>query len=131
MKILFIIMILFVSFVLSDQFYYDRGKKIYLKVVNESQSNIRLLQDTTTYYTNSAGIKLGVDDTLIITLKNNKSIESLLDKYNLVLIQALSNTIYLVQVKDNAKIFEISNKLYHEINVQSAIPNFTKKIKLR
>ena len=116
----------------SDDYFYQKGKKVYitplesvqLYSVSESSSknNIRYVK---TQYNKT----LGYYDEIL--LKTTADIETILKNYNLNLTKKLTSTIYLVRVKDKDMILDISNRMYEDKDIQFSHPNFMKKVDKR
>jgi len=106
----------------AESFYYENGKKVTVKKISDSRAN-----SSTIYYKNSLGKKIGVKNEIIFKCVEGKECLSIVKRYNLKDISNLSNDIYIAKVSKGSDIFEISQKLYLENNIEFANPNFVKK----
>jgi len=132
MKQIIPIMIILLFANASDNFYYQNDKKIELTPIK----NIEKLQkkdsnQTINYYKTEQGQTVGVTQEIIIKIEDKKSLEPLLNKYNLNLKQNLTTKLYVVETNNNQETLEIANSLYTEENVSYAHPNFIKRIDKR
>ena len=133
MKKLLLLLILLTS-LSAESFYYQNGKKVFLKPAPSlapAAFGVRSVNDIT-YYENENGQKLGVKNQILVTLKEHSSIESILEKYNLLLVKKLTSTIYLLETKSlNDSVFEKAAALYEDETTLHAEPNFSRKRVLR
>lgn len=118
----------------SDNFYYQNNNKVFLTpiTINQKVQKRDLNQtDIIHFYKTDKGHIVGINRELILKLKEEKILDSLIEKYQLNLKKKLAKNLYLVEVKNTEAIFYTCNKLYNDANVSYAQPNFIKKIKSR
>jgi len=106
----------------AESFYYEYGKKVTVKKISDNRTNSSI-----SYYKNSLGKKIGIKNEIIFKCMEGKECLSIVKGYNLTDISNLSNNIYIVKILNGNDIFEISQKLYLEDNIEFANPNFVKK----
>lgn len=106
----------------ANDFYYENGKKVMVVKALENRSN-----DNISYYQNSLGKKIGVQDEIILKCKQSSACATTLQKYNFLKIEKLSDTLLLVKIAENQNIFKVSQSLYNEPSIEFAHPNFTKE----
>jgi len=106
----------------AESFYYEYGKKITVEKISNSRSNSSII-----YYKNSLGKEIGIKNEIIFKCIEGKECLNIVKSYNLKNISKLSDKIYIVKVSKDSDIFEISQKLYLEDNIEFANPNFIKK----
>ena len=131
-KILLLLVTL--SAVHCESFYYQKGEKVYLTPQTQNSPALRTLESSSqiTYYKNQYGQKMGVKNQIIIKLKEKASLEDLLKRHNVTLIKALSDTLYLVETSDlKESVFEKAAALYEDDATLIAQPNFARKRVLR
>lgn len=104
----------------SDTFYYQNNQKI--KLLKLTQGDIL----STHYYKTPQNKIIGVSNEIIIKLKNETHIQDLSTKYNFIILDKLSDKIYLVQVQNNNQTLDIANLLHYENDIEYAQPNFIK-----
>ena len=119
-----LILIVIVSFGNSN-YYYAFDKKVFLTPISSSSSQ-KLTKKR--YFKTSKGFRVSVEDTIIIKLKKNSSIDDVLNKYQLTLKQKLTSTLYLVKIPFSSKILDLANALHRDKMITYAHPNFTKKV---
>ncbi len=116
-----LILISFLSFSFSNDFFYNNGKKIFVQ-----QKQTRSISKTKQYVTQS-GKTLSFTNEIIVTCKKNTICLEDIKKMKLKNISKISKNFYLVKVDKNQNIFKLSQKLYDLPSVKSAQPNFIKK----
>jgi uncharacterized protein YbcI len=124
LKAIFLFFSLFGVLSATEYFYYNGDKKVTL--IKTTQSN-----ETINYYTTPANTIIGVTDEIMIKLKDSTMLESLSIKYNFLVIDTLTENIYLIKVSNKEETLPMANELYLEDSVQYASPNFIKSIDKR
>jgi hypothetical protein len=104
----------------SDTFYYQNNQKV--KLLKLTEGDIL----ATHYYKTPQNKIIGVNNEIIIRLKNETNVEGLSSKYDFIILEKLSDKIYLVQVQNNNQTLDIANLLHYEDDVEYAQPNFIK-----
>lgn len=113
-------------------FYYENGQKVEVSKLYEKRSveqNASIKK--VTYYKTSKGHKVGVLNEILVQCKTGINCKELLNKYDIASVTALSDTIFLVNIATDQNVFEISQKLYEDKDVELAHPNFVKEKKRR
>ena len=133
MRHMLILLAIFLQFIFAnDQYYYNNGIKHYLTPINQTVKIRSISNNSKQYFKTNNNIIVAVKDTILIKLKkSNISIDNILERYNISLIDKLTNKIYLLKIKNFQDIFDISNLLYNDKDIQYAHPNFEKKVHLR
>jgi len=127
MKKTIIIPLLVLTIVASaSDFYYENGKKIEVIKLSEKRANSEV-----SYYKTSNGHKVGVNSEILVQCEEDVDCQSLLLTYKLKKVSQLTDKIFLVTLKKNENVFEFSQKLYEDENIEIAHPNFTKTKKRR
>ena len=133
MKIIFFLIFCFKFPNATDNFYYQKDKKVFLTPIKSTQ--IRTFQKINAtqidYYKTPKGHTVGINKALIVKIKEEKALENLLKKYSIVVKKKLAKKLYLMEVNCTKATLDISNQLYHDDNVSYAHPNFIKKIESR
>ena len=127
MKILFSLFFIILSLYAAEgSFYYENGKKISLKPVS---SPLRTLNEKSgiDYYQTQRGIVVGVSDKLLVKLQDKSQLQALLKEFNLVMLKAYNNNIFLLQTPSKNKTITIANELHQKENVLFAHPDFLKQ----
>ncbi len=124
------LIILFIyTALLSQDFYYNNNKKIYLTPLDTHYSSAFKAQsgvDEITY-TNQNSQTLKTDGTLIVTLNDDVDLDTFLDKYSLTLIKNVPDRYILVKCENINTVLEISQKIYKDKDVKVSSINFKKK----
>lgn len=114
----------------TDNFYYQKDKKVLLTPIKSTQT--RTFQKTNStqidYYKTQNNKTVGINKELIVKIKKEKALDNLLKKYAIVVKKKLAKKLYLMEVNSTQETLDITNQLYHDINVSYAHPNFIKKI---
>jgi len=127
MKILLSLFFIILSLYAAEgSFYYENGKKISLKPVS---SPLRTLNEKSgiDYYQTQRGIVVGVSDKLLVKLQDKSQLQALLKEFNLVMLKAYNNNIFLLQTPSKNKTITIANELHQKENVLFAHPDFLKQ----
>jgi subtilisin family serine protease len=105
-------------------FYYSGGKKHILKEVKKSKN----LSDKNRYYYQTAnGTNVSVGTKLIVSFSDLNIQKNIEKKYNLTLVKALTDTMFLYSIKNSSKTVEIANTIYSEKGVKFSHPDFKRK----
>jgi len=116
----------------SDNFYYQKDKKITLSPIKTIQKlQKKDFNQTINYYKKENGQIVGVTQEIIIKLKEKKAINNLIEKYPITVKEKLTNRLYVVEINSIKEIFNISQQLYRDTNVSYVHPNFIKRIDKR
>ncbi len=111
----------------TDSFYYSGGKKHFLNAKKELRST---LNKDMLFYKDQFGKDIGIDDQLIVSFKDISIKSEIESRYNLTMVERLTDNMYLYRVDNMDKTLSVSNKIYEESGVKFAHPNFhIKKIK--
>jgi len=114
----------------SDNFYYQKDKKVLLTSIKSTQ--LRTFQKINStqidYYKTEKGHTVGISKEFIVKIKEEKALEDLLKKYSIVVKKRLAKNLYLMETNSTQETLDVSNQLYHDVNVSYAHPNFIKKI---
>ncbi len=111
----------------SDNFYYQKDKKVFLTPIKSSQKLRKINSIDINYYTTPKDNIVGMTKEFIVKIKDEEALESLIKKYPIILKKRLSKNLYLMEANSTDKTLDISNQLHHDINVSYAHPNFIKK----
>lgn len=114
----------------AQTFYYNNNQKVQLTPLPKSliQSRSAVEGVEMEYYMTPNKSLVGVSDEILI---KSDDIEYVLKSYSVELLTKISDTIYLLRVKDRAQTLELANKLYEDTKVELAHPNFSKEIQKR
>ncbi len=124
MKKIIIISLLLTQFInAADNYFYRDGKAALLTPLN---STMRSLQNID-YYQNERGVILGVKDTLLFKLQDDKNLQNYLNEFNLSIVKSLDKNLYLLKTIDKSLTINIANRLSEKEDVKYAHPNFIKK----
>lgn len=116
----------------SEYYYYQNGKKVFLKPSLKATKNLANSQSNIHYYDTENNISLGVTNEILITTKSEVlNIDDLIERYQLTLLKKISSNIYLLEVSNESELFSTVNELYQEDKIQYAHPNFIKNIQKR
>ena len=128
-----IIFLLFLFFAnANDNFYYQKDKKIFLTPIYTTQTiQKKESNQTVQYYKTSKGQTVGISKEIIVKVIEEKSIDSLVEKYDINVKKKLTQKLYLVEINSTKETLTITNKLYDDENVSYAHPNFIKRIDKR
>jgi len=106
-----------------ESFYYKSGHKITLTPV---QTTLRA-GGSFDYYETSQGRVVGVNDEILLKLKDPKQIQTLLERYNLELVKQYGSSLFLVRTPSKQQTLSLANQLYLEKDVVFAHPNLLQK----
>ena len=116
----------------ASDFYYENGQKVeVLKIESNEVQQKKTDNDAVKYYQTSKGHKVGVKNDILVECKEKVNCREVLSSYPLISIKALSETIFLVEVAKDKNVFEVSQKIYEDVNVKIAHPNFRKEKRRR
>ncbi len=120
-----ILLISFVSFGLASDFYFEYGKKVFIK------EKLSQASDKIQEYITEDDKKIKFKNEIIVQCEENMPCLKDIQKLGLKDISKLSSNVYLVKLNDKQNIFEFSQKLYTLSSVGVAHPNFIKKRRYR
>jgi len=123
-----IILLFFVLSLSANESYYKNGKLVDLQ---EIQTFRNLDDNNVKYFKNINGQKLGITDEILVKCKDDVDCKSLLSKFSLTDVTNLTDTIYLVKIKDYDTIFSTSRELFESGDVEFAHPNFIQEKRRR
>jgi len=106
----------------AENFYYQHGKKIGVEKIAKSRGG-----ESITYYKNSLGKKIGVEDKIIFECLEHQEALALVKKYQLESLERVSEHLYIVQITRGENIFSVAQKLHEEEHVTFAHPSFIKE----
>ena len=112
-----------------DGYYYAFGKKVFLSPLNYDSSSQKFTQKR--YYKTAKNLIVNVKDTMIVKLKKETSLASVLKKYHLTLEQRLTSTLYLLKTSNASELLTLTNSIHNDKMIVYAHPNFTKKVLIR
>ncbi len=112
----------------ADTYYYSFGKKIPLTPLPEQRS---AAESNTTWYLTPAGMRLGVKNEVIIGCDDFDHCCQNFKNYPIERMEKLSDTLYLLHLKQGADPFEVANALHALPCITLSHPNFIKKRQLR
>ncbi|MCH9741354.1 MAG: hypothetical protein K0U38_11040 [Epsilonproteobacteria bacterium] len=107
----------------AGDFYYENDKKVEVTKVAEKRDN----KSNVTYYKTSNGHKVGVTNEILVQCKADVDCTKVLSKYETLSVSNLSDTILLVTVATEKNVFEVSQTLYNDADIEVAHPNFIKE----
>ncbi len=112
----------------ADTYYYSFGKKVELTPLPTQRS---LTESDVRWYTTPAGMKLGVKNEVIIGCEDFDHCCQNFKSYPIARMEKLSDTLYLLHLKEGADPFEVANALHALPCITLSHPNFIKKRQLR
>jgi hypothetical protein len=122
-----LILLIFVGLSLqANDFYYERGEKVTVTKIQNSRAN-----DNITYYQNSLGKKIGVTNEIIFQCNDTAECLRAVEKYDLSDLSKLSDSLYIVKIKEGTNIFTVAQQLHEEESIEFANPNFIKERRRR
>jgi len=128
LKKIFTLTLLFYTLSWSEVYYFADEKRVYLNKLKEQRT---IDDNIIEYYENQDGQKMGVKRGILIKCGVNKSCQQIFKKYDLKNVKAITSSIFLITVKKDDDVFELSQKLYLENNITISHPNFIKKYQVR
>ncbi len=123
-----LVLSLFALLLNADSSYYEKGELVELQKINESRN---LDDKAFDYFTNRNGKKVGLSDELLVQCKESIDCKVLLSKFNLSEISQITDTIFVIKIKNQDNIFLLSRELFESGDVEFAHPNFLKERRLR
>lgn len=127
-------LLLLTSIVYAEQYYYQKGKKVYLSPTKSKSSISRDVNSSINqinYFKTPQNVLVGVRDEILVKFKNTQNIQDIQITYSLSLVKQLSKTMFLFKVKDYLRTLDVSNSLYEESDVEFAHPNFLRSVRKR
>lgn len=114
-----------------EQYYWKHNQKIVLTPIEQSIKILRAANSSNIkYYKTPNNQTVGVNDEIIIKLKNTDDLDKVITLYNLSLIEQISLQTYLLK-SNNTKTLEILDQIHSDDLVEYAHPNFIRKIQKR
>jgi hypothetical protein len=105
----------------NESYYYNGSEKVAIyPQINRTDTNV-------IYYENENGTLLGVSDKIILKVKDGVEIDSILQKYNLILEKSVTKRVYVVKVADKSMCIGIANNLKEDKDIVYAQPDFIKQ----
>jgi hypothetical protein len=123
LKIFFLIVALLQVGCANSTYYYQNNKKVLL---TPSSQNLRSVSSID-YYTDEEGRVLGINNALLVKLKEGVALSDILDDYNLTFVKELTLRMYLLTTTSKEETISIANQLYESGLVEYAHPDFLKK----
>ena len=124
----FFILIIATTLFSGEVFYYQFGEKVFLNKLPISKSS----GSDVVYYKNRNGSVVGVKSTIIAKCKEDEKLcKKAFDMDAILSVEKISSTMYLLTIKKEVDIFEVSNTLYEKDEIIFAHPDFLKKKKRR
>ncbi len=119
-----IVLIMSILFSLyGGDYYYEYGKRVELFKVTQARAQ----NSNVTYYETASGSSVGLKNEVIFKCGVDIDCREVVAKYNFTSISKLSDTLYLVKLLNGEDVFEISQKLHKEKDIEFAQPNLVKK----
>ncbi len=116
----------------ASDFYYDNGKKIKVTEIEATKVQEKKASDSKLkYYKTSKGHTVGVKNDILVECHEKVDCRKVLSTYEIVSLNPLSETIFIIKIANNKNVFEFSQKLYEDENVKIAHPNFRKEKRRR
>jgi hypothetical protein len=116
----------------ASDFYYENGKKIdVVKIEKVNTQEKRSSGMEIEYYKTSKGNEVGVKNDILVECKKDENCQEVLSAYETLSVEALSDTIFIVTIAKDKNIFEFSQKLYRDVKIKIAHPNFRKNKRRR
>ena len=116
----------------ASDFYYENGKKVQVSKIENGEARQKVVsKDSITYYKNSKGHKIGVKHDILVECEKDINCTKVLQAYETESVSKLTDSIYIVQITKDKNVFEFSQKLYEDVDIKIAHPNFRKEKKRR
>jgi len=116
----------------ASDFYYENGKKVEVVKIEKSHKQQKKSSGTEVeYYKTSKGHKVGVKNDILVECQEDADCQEVLSAYETLSVEALSDTIFMVTIAKDKNVFEFSQKLYEDIKIKIAHPNFRKEKRRR
>ena len=130
-KIILLLLSLLLFANASDNFYYQKDKKVFLTSIKSVETFQKISSTKIDYYKTQEGHTVGISKEFIVKLKEEQALQNLIKKYSISLKKRLAKNLYLMEVNSTKETLIVTNELYHDSNVSYAHPNFIKKIESR
>ena len=111
-----------------SNFYYNNDKKVDL-TLDKSRANSK--NSNFIYYRNGKDELLGVNNRILVSLKDSSKENILLKEFNLTKVKDFGNSLILVELEDKSRTLEVSSQIYNLDYVEFAHPDFLKERKKR
>ena len=105
-------------------FYYSGGKKHILK---ELKTNKAVSKNNTHSFQTANKTLVSINNKLIVSFSDKTVQKNIEQKYNLTLVKALTDNMFLYSVKDTSKTLGTANSIYEEKGVKFSHPDFKRK----
>lgn len=123
------ILALFISiFLVNAEHYYEKGKRVDLVKIGQTRSN---KGEGITKYRTSTGRIFKLQNKIIVKVKNHENIQTIVDKYNVEVVDSSTSGFALLSVKEGDDLFLITRKLNDESFVEIAHPDFARERRVR
>ncbi len=130
-KSLLILPLLCIS--LFGDFYFNKNQKVELKKLH-AYAPLRVdknFKSKISYYKNSSGLRLGVEDKIIVCFSDLSIQEYIEKEYSLSFIRSITKNMYVYRVKDKDIALKIANRLNSEKGIKFSHPDFVVDKKTR
>jgi hypothetical protein len=126
---------LFISFSMAEEYYLKNNHKVFLHPLDTTKQRATSSShfpstslSKVKYYQKEGGGVVGIDDTFIVKIDTNSSIDEVLNNHSGVkLVKKLSTFLYLLRVDENLSVLEIANSFNSSKGVVFSQPNFLQK----
>ena len=114
----------------SDTFYYEYGKKVYLKPMIQTRS---AKKSDVTYYKTDTNETIGIKNEILFKLRKDISLDDFLQKFQLdkTQVKKIADKTYLLKLSKGENLFELTQQMYEDKDTIYATPNKIKKYHLR
>jgi hypothetical protein len=123
-------LLLFITFLYSDEFYYEFGKKVFLKPALNKMSR-GVIKSDVRYYKTENGKIVGIGRKILVKFKDKADIKSFFSKYKIKNYKKLYGNVFIIVLDNKQDIFKFSQELYCDEDTIYAIPNKIKKYQKR
>lgn len=111
----------------AESFYYNGGEQVTLTPIK----NIKRSLSAHDFYQDPRGNRVGVSKGILLGLKDELRLETLLEESGAKLIKKLGSGIYLIEVDDKRSTIDVANALHEKESVLFAHPDFLRERKVR
>lgn len=112
-------------------FYYSGGKKHALETLKTTRTVNTSNKTAELHYRTNSGQNMTVNRGLIVSYSNKNVRKDIEEKYNLIFIKSLTETMYLYRIDNASKTVETANFIYEEAGVKFSHPDFKRTKKSR
>ena len=125
--------ILALTLSLNADYFYSYNKKINLTKLADTpplkQKNNH--QSPISYYKNSSGQKIGIDNKIIVSFKDLRVKNYIEKEFDLEEIRSITKDMFVYRIKDSSKTLEIANQLNQSSGIEFSHPDFVIEKKTR